>query len=52
MDTTKFDRKTLAVIPNVSKTGYWEGRMTSVTVDGRDLNLEGRTAVMVRYPDI
>lgn len=36
----------LIEVPNVSQVGFWEGRMDEVTVDGRSLGLEVRTAIL------
>lgn len=46
LDPTKFDAKTLVTLPNASKVGFWEGAMDAVTVDGKDLALAGRTAIL------
>jgi hypothetical protein len=46
LDTAAFDGSTLIDIPNVSTTGFWEGAMDAVSVDGNDLGLQGRTAIL------
>lgn len=46
LDTTKFNPATLVTLPNVSKQGFWESAMDSVSVDGTDLGLTGRTAIL------
>ncbi|CDO70870.1 hypothetical protein BN946_scf184804.g2 [Trametes cinnabarina] len=46
LDQTKFDPNTLVTFPVVSKTGFWEGAMDAVSVDGQDLGLQGRTAIL------
>ncbi|KAF9524418.1 aspartic peptidase A1 [Crepidotus variabilis] len=46
LDATKFDLKTLTTVPNVSKKGFWEANLDAVTVDGQDLALQGRTAIL------
>jgi hypothetical protein len=46
LDTTKFDPNTLVSIPNVNTQGFWEGALDAVSVDGTDLGLSGRTAIL------
>lgn len=46
LDATKFDAATLVSIPNVNKEGFWEGAVDSFSVNGQDLGLSGRTAIM------
>ena len=46
LDQTKFDPKTLVTIPNVNPNGFWEGDLTTVTVGGEDIGLQGRTAIL------
>ncbi|KAH8117800.1 acid protease [Phellopilus nigrolimitatus] len=46
LDETKFDKTTLTTIDNVSQTGFWEGAMNAVSVNGKDLGLKGRTAIL------
>jgi len=46
LDTTKFDPATLVAVPNVSKTGFWEAALDSISVNGKDLGLTGRTGIM------
>ena len=46
LDETRFDGNTLVTIDNVSKEGFWEADMGTVTVDGVDLDLENRTAIL------
>ncbi|KAL5525982.1 hypothetical protein ACEPAG_7320 [Sanghuangporus baumii] len=46
LDTSKFDQATLTTLDNVNQEGFWEGNMDSVTVDGKDLGLNGRTAIL------
>ncbi|CAL1716788.1 unnamed protein product [Somion occarium] len=45
LDQTKFDANTLVTFDNVNKQGFWEGAMT-VSVNGQDLGLKGRTAIL------
>ena len=45
LDESKFDPNTLVTFSNVSPYGYWEGDV-SVSVDGKDLGLQGRTAIL------
>jgi len=46
LDSTKFDANTLTTFDNVNTQGFWEGNMDSVTVNGSDLGLQGRTAIL------
>ncbi|KAH9856515.1 acid protease [Lenzites betulinus] len=46
LDTTKFDPSTLVTLDNASQDGFWEGAMDSVSVDGTDAGLTGRTAIL------
>ncbi|KAF4571485.1 peptidase A1 family protein [Pleurotus pulmonarius] len=46
LDATKFDPLTLTEVPNVSRQGFWEAAMPAVSVDGTDLGLNGRTAIL------
>ncbi|KAJ3853969.1 acid protease [Lentinula lateritia] len=46
LDATKFDSSTLTTFDNVNADGFWEGAMDSVTVDGTDTQLTGRTAIL------
>jgi hypothetical protein len=46
LDPTKFDSNTLTTFDNVNTQGFWEGNMDSVTVDGTDSGLQGRTAIL------
>ncbi|GJE85515.1 acid protease [Phanerochaete sordida] len=46
LDQTKFDPATLVTFDNVNQQGFWEGSMPSVTVNGQDLGLQGRTAIL------
>lgn len=46
LDPTKFDVSTLVQLPNVSKQGFWEATMDGATVDGQDVGLGGRTAIL------
>ncbi|KAJ3828234.1 acid protease [Lentinula raphanica] len=46
LDATKFDSSTLTTFDNVNQDGFWEGAMDSVTVDGTDTGLTGRTAIL------
>ncbi|KAJ3744093.1 acid protease [Lentinula detonsa] len=46
LDATKFDASTLTTFDNVNTDGFWEGAMDSVTVDGTDTQLTGRTAIL------
>ena len=46
LDTSKFDQKTLVTINNVNAEGFWEGAVDAVSVNGTDLGLTGRTAIL------
>jgi hypothetical protein len=45
LDPAKFDPSTLITIPNVSKDGFWEGKMDALAVNGTDSGLKDRTAI-------
>lgn len=46
LDATKFDASTLTTFANVNPDGFWEGAMDAVTVNGQDVGLQGRTAIL------
>ncbi|KII89778.1 hypothetical protein PLICRDRAFT_29044 [Plicaturopsis crispa FD-325 SS-3] len=46
VDPTKFQANTLETFANVNTQGFWEGAMPAVSVDGQDLGLQGRTAIL------
>ncbi|KAI0360084.1 acid protease [Trametes cingulata] len=46
LDETKFDPQTLVTFDNAADNGFWEGAMDGVSVDGQDLGLQGRTAIL------
>ncbi|KAI0768109.1 aspartic peptidase domain-containing protein [Trametes elegans] len=46
LDETKFDKATLVTFDNVADSGFWEGAMDAVTVDGKDVGLQGRSAIL------
>jgi len=46
LDATKFDAATLVALPNVNQQGFWEANLDAVTVNGQDLGLQGRTAIL------
>ncbi|EKM57764.1 uncharacterized protein PHACADRAFT_90884 [Phanerochaete carnosa HHB-10118-sp] len=46
LDPTKFDAATLTTFNNVNTEGFWEGAMSTVSVNGQDLGLQGRTAIL------
>lgn len=46
LDESKFDASTLVTFDNVSQDGFWEGAMDSVSVDGTDVGLTGRSAIL------
>lgn len=45
LDNTKFDSASLTTFANVNKQGFWEGAV-SFSVNGADLGLKGRTAIL------
>jgi len=45
-DPTKFDPATLVTVDNVSQQGFWEAAVDAVTVNGKDLGLQNRTAIL------
>jgi len=45
LDQTKFDAKTLVTFKNINPNGFWEGNFAA-SVDGKDLGLKGRTAIL------
>jgi len=46
LDATKFKANTLVSIPLASTTGFWEGNLDDISVDGTSLGLNGRTAIL------
>jgi len=46
LDQSKFDPKSLTTVANVNQQGFWEAEMPAVTVDGKNLGLQGRTAIL------
>ncbi|KAI0370349.1 acid protease [Pilatotrama ljubarskyi] len=46
LDETKFDPSTLVTFDNAADNGFWEGAMDGVSVDGQDVGLQGRTAIL------
>jgi Eukaryotic aspartyl protease len=46
LDASKFDQKTLVTLNNANNKGFWEGALDAVSVDGNDLGLNGRTAIL------
>jgi len=46
LDESKFDPNTLQVIPNANKQGFWEASMPSITVNGKDIGLKRRSAIL------
>lgn len=46
LDTSKFDESTLVTVDNVSQDGFWEAAMDSITANGQDLGLQGRSAIL------
>ncbi|TFK50087.1 acid protease [Heliocybe sulcata] len=46
MDAGKFDGSTKVTVQNVSPKGYWEANVDTFKVDGKDVQLSGRTAIL------
>jgi len=46
LDTTKFDPSTLVTIPNINPNGFWEAPLPTITVAGKNLGLQGRSAIL------
>ncbi|KAF8501376.1 acid protease [Russula emetica] len=46
LDASKFDQNTLVTLNDVSNQGFWEAAMDAVSVDGNDLGLNNRTAIL------
>ena len=46
LDPTKFNANTLVSFGNVNTEGFWEGAMDAVTVNGQNVGLQGRTAIL------
>jgi Eukaryotic aspartyl protease len=46
LDSSKFDQKTLVTINNVNHQGFWEAPVDSITMNGVDLGLNNRTAIL------
>jgi hypothetical protein len=46
LDPSKFEADTLITVPNVNTEGFWEGAMDAVTVNGINVGLIGRTAIL------
>jgi hypothetical protein len=46
LDDSKFDSTTLVTLPNVNSQGFWEASLDSVSVNGADLGLNGRTTIL------
>ena len=46
LDDSKFDQNTLVTLKNVNPQGFWEAAMDAVSVNGVDLGLNGRSAIL------
>lgn len=46
LDPAKFDANTATVFANVNTQGFWEGAMSTVSVNNKSLGLNGRTAIL------
>lgn len=46
MDSSSKFQGRLTEFKNVNKQGFWEGAIDSVIVNGRNLNLVGRTGIL------
>jgi Eukaryotic aspartyl protease len=46
LDPAKFVQSTLVTVNNVNTQGFWEGALDGVTVNGQNVGLQGRTAIL------
>lgn len=46
LDPAKFQANTLTTFANVNTQGFWEGALGGISVNGQDLGLQGRTAIL------
>uniref|UniRef100_A0A8H7XYG4 Peptidase A1 domain-containing protein n=1 Tax=Psilocybe cubensis TaxID=181762 RepID=A0A8H7XYG4_PSICU len=46
LDPAKFDSSAMVTVPNVDQDGFWTADVGSVTVNGADTGLTGRTAIL------
>jgi len=46
LDATKFDPKTLVTLPTVNQFGFWEASLDDVSVGGKSLGFQNRTAIL------
>ncbi|TFY73347.1 hypothetical protein EWM64_g10665, partial [Hericium alpestre] len=46
LDTTKFNQASLVTLKNVNQQGFWEADVDTASVNGKDLGLQGRTAIL------
>jgi hypothetical protein len=46
LDPSKFDQNTLITSNNVNQQGFWEVALDAVSMNGADLGLTGRTAIL------
>lgn len=46
LDPSKFDQQTAVVLDNISKTGFWQANMSTVTANGEDLGLGSLAAIL------
>jgi len=46
LDQSKFNPQTLVTVPNVNRQGFWEASMPSITVNGQDIGLRNRSAIL------
>jgi hypothetical protein len=46
LDASKFDQQTLVTIDNLSRHGFWEAPIDTVSLNGQNLHLNNRTAIL------
>ncbi|KAF8656862.1 hypothetical protein AX16_002409 [Volvariella volvacea WC 439] len=46
LDATAFDPNSLVTVENANSQGFWEVNLDSITIDGTDTGLSGRTAIL------
>ena len=46
MDPSKYVSNSVVTFNNVNAQGFWEGAVDSFSVDGQELGLSGRTAIL------
>ncbi|KAF8072001.1 acid protease [Lyophyllum atratum] len=46
LNPDKYDPKTLVSVPNVNSLGFWEAKIQKVTVNGKDMGMDDRSAIL------